>query len=98
MTEREYLRQIVLNLKQDHKEILYVLGIRRYSVQQLADLREQSERNVRKVRGTVHRKLQRQVYEALRELNSQNEALTLQEQRFLNEYEEGSQTEEENDT
>lgn len=68
LTEREYLRQIVLNLKQDHKEILYFLGIRRYSVQQLADLREQSERNVRKVRGTVHRKLQKQVYEALREL------------------------------
>ena len=61
-------------------------------------MREQSERNVRKVRGTVHRKLQKQVYEALRELDSQNEALTLQEQRFLNEYEEGSQTEEENDT
>lgn len=98
LTEREYLRQIILNLKQDHKEILYFLGIRRYSVQQLADLREQSERNVRKVRGTVHRKLQKQVYEALRELDSQNEALTLQEQRFLNEYAESSQTEEENDT
>ena len=91
------MRQIVLNLKQDHKEILYFLGIRRYSVQQLADLREQSERNVRKVRGTVHRKLQKQVYEALRELDCQNEALTLQEQRFLNEYAESSQTEEEND-
>ena len=90
-------RQIILNLKQDHKEILYFLGIRRYSVQQLADLREQSERNVRKVRGTVHRKLQKQVYEALRELDCQNEALTLQEQRFLNEYAESSQTEEEND-
>ena len=61
-------------------------------------MREQSERNVRKVRGTVHRKLQKQVYEALRELDSQNEALTLQEQRFLNEYAESSQTEEENDT
>ena len=98
LTEREYLRQIVLNLKQDHKEILYFLGIRRYSVQQLADLREQSERNVRKVCGTVHRKLQKQVYEALRELDCQNEALTLQEQRFFNEYAESSQTEEENDT
>ena len=84
LTEREYLRQIILNLKQDHKENLYFLGIRRKSV--------------RKVRGTVHRKLQKQVYEALRELDCQNEALTLQEQRFLNEYAESSQTEEENDT
>ena len=87
LTDRDHLRQIVMNLKQDHKEILYFLGVRLYSTQQLALLREQTERNIRKVRGTVQRKIHKKLFAALTELAKENGELTHQEQAFLKEYE-----------
>ena len=86
LTDRDYLRQIVMNLKQDHKEVLYFLGVRLYSSQQLALLREQTERNIRKVRGTVQRKIHKKLFAALTELAKGNGELTHQEQAFLKEY------------
>ena len=86
LTERDHLRQIVMNLKQDHKEILFFLGIRLYSTQQLALLREQTERNIRKVRGTVQRKIHKKLFAALTELAKENGELTHQEQAFLKEH------------
>ena len=86
LTDRDHLRQIVMNLKQDHKEILYFLGIRLYSTQQLALLREQTERNIRKVRGTEQRKIHKKLFAALTELAKENGELTHQEQAFLKEY------------
>lgn len=86
LTERDHLRQIVMNLKQDHKEILYFLGVRLYSTQQLALLREQTERNIRKVRGTVQRKIHKKLFAALTELAKENGELTHQEQAFLRAY------------
>ena len=85
LTDRDHLRQIVMNLKQDHKEILYFLGICLYSPQQLALLRDQTERNIRKVRGTVQRKIHKKLYAALTELANENGELTRQEQAFLKE-------------
>ena len=86
LTDRDYLRQIVMNLKQDHKEVLYFLGVRLYSSQQLALLREQTERNIRKVRGTVPRKIHKKLFAAITELAKENGELTHQEQAFLKEY------------
>ena len=86
LTDRDYLRQIVMNLKQDHKEILYFLGIRLYSAHQLALLREQTERNIRKVRGTVQRKIHKKLFAALTDLSKKNAELTQLEQAFLKEY------------
>ena len=86
LTDRDHLRQIVMNLKQDHKEILYFLGVRLYSTQQLALLREQTERNIRKVRGTVQRKIHKKLFAALTELAKESGELTHQEQAFLKEY------------
>ena len=86
LTDRDHLRQIVMNLKQDHKEILYFMGIRLYSPQQLALLREQTERNIRKVHGTVQRKIQKKLFAALTEMSEENAELTHQEQAFLKEY------------
>lgn len=87
LTGRAHLRQIVMNLKQDHKEVLYFLGVRLYSSQQLALLREQTERNIRKVRGTVQHKIYKKLFAALTELAKENGELTHQEQAFLKEYE-----------
>ena len=86
LTDRAHLRKIILGLKQDHKEIIYFLGIRLYPTKLLADLRGQTERNIRKVRGTVQRKIHKQLYAALTELSDENAELTHQEQVFLKVY------------
>lgn len=42
LTDRAHIRKIVKNLKLDHKEIVYFLGVWLYSTQKLADLRGRS--------------------------------------------------------
>ena len=86
LTDREHLRKIILGLKLDHKEIIYFLGIRLYSTKLLADLRGQTERNIRKVRETVQRKIHKKLFAALTELAKENRKLTHQEQAFLKEH------------
>ena len=86
LTDRAHLRKIILGLKLDYKEIIFFLGIRLYSTKLLADLRGQTERNIRKVRGTVQRKIHKQLYTALTELSEANAELTHQEQAFLKVY------------
>ncbi len=86
LTDRTHIRKIVKNLKLDHKEIVYFLGVRLYSTQKLADLRGQSERNIRKVRDTVRRRIHRKLYEALMELAKSGSQLIHLEQDFLRTY------------
>ena len=86
LTARAHIRKIVKNLKLDHKEIVYFLGVRLYSPQKLADLRGQSERNIRKVRDTVRRRIYRKLYEALMELAETGGELIYMEQDFLCSY------------
>ncbi len=83
LTDRAYIRKIVKNLKLDHKEIVYFLGVRLYSTQKLADLRGQSEQNIRKVRDTVRQRIQRQLYSALTGLAEHGGELIHMEQDFL---------------
>lgn len=86
LTDRAHLREIVMNLKLDHKEILFFLGVRLYSTQKLADLRGQTERNIRKVRDTVRRCVHRKLYAALTELQQTGNELIHLEQNFLRDY------------
>ncbi len=86
LTDRAHIRKIVKNLKLDHKEIVYFLGVRLYSTQKLADLRGQSERNIRKVRDTVRRRIHRKLYEALMERAEHGGELIHMEQDFLRTY------------
>jgi len=87
LTAKEYIREIVMNLKLEHKEILFFLGIRLYSPKKLAALRGQTDRNVRKVRDVVRRKIQRKLYAALVTRKQNGVSMTLQEKEFLTQYE-----------
>jgi len=87
LTAKEYIREIVMNLKLEHKEILFFLGIRLYSPKKLAALRGQTDRNVRKVRDVVRRKIQRKLYAALVTRKQNGASMTLQEKEFLAQYE-----------
>lgn len=86
LTDRAHLREIVMNLKLDHKEILFFLGIRLYPTQKLASLRGQTERNIRKVRDTVRKRIHRKLFSALMELQKTGDELIHLEQDFLRTY------------
>ena len=86
LTERAHLREIVMNLKLDYKELLFFLGIRLYPTQKLADLRGQTERNIRKVRDTVRRRIQRKLYASLTDMQQSGSDLIHLEQDFLRDY------------
>ena len=87
LTAKEYIREIVMNLKLEHKEILFFLGIRLYSPKKLTSLRGQTDRNVRKVRDVVRRKIQRKLYAVLVTRKQNGASMTLQEKEFLAQYE-----------
>ena len=57
----EYLRQIIRSLREDHKEIFYFLYLRLFSPQYVAQMRGQTDRNIRKVRDTVLRKIHKKM-------------------------------------
>lgn len=87
LTAKDSIRDIVMNLKLEHKEILFFLGIRLYSAKKLADLRGQTDRNVRKVRDVVKRKIHKKLYAALLAQREQGYSLTLREKQFIELYE-----------
>ena len=82
LTSDPFLSKIVEHLKEEHKEVLYFLALRLYSTVKVAEMRGQSDRNIRKLRDTYTRKLQHQLYEHL----LQKKSLTLREREFLSLY------------
>ena len=68
LLSREYMRKAVYSLKDDHKELLFFLYLRLYSPQRLALIRDQTDRNIRKVRDVALRKLRKRIYRDLERL------------------------------
>ena len=68
---------MVEELSEEHKEVLYFLSLRLYSTTRLAAVRGQSDRNIRKLRKTIHKKLQRQMYDHLCGKQEHGGSLTL---------------------
>ena len=68
LLSREYMRKAVYSLKDDHKELLFSLYLRLYSPQRLALIRDQTDRNIRKVRDVALRKLRKRIYRDLERL------------------------------
>ena len=84
LTADAFVSRMVEELSEEHKEVLYFLSLRLYSTTRLAAIRGQSDRNIRKLRKTIHKKLQRQMYDHL--CSKPENGLTLRERRFLEEY------------
>ena len=89
LTSRAYLRRIIHGLNEGQKEIFFFLFLRLYSPQRLAELRGQTDRNIRKVRDAMVRKIRKKVYQELTRLKKQGCSLSIREQDFLSEFEEG---------
>ncbi len=86
LTTRKYLRQIIRGLKEEHKEIFYFLFLRQFSPQHVALMRGQTDRNVRKVRDTVLRKIHKKMTKRLQEMQENGYIPGERELRFLQEW------------
>lgn len=78
-----FISDLLLELNEDQQEVLYFLFVRLYSTTRLAEMRHQSDRNIRKQRKNICSKLQKRMYDHL--IGSQR--LTKRERTFLEEYE-----------
>ena len=78
-----FISDLLRDLNEDQQEILYFLFVRLYSTTRLAEMRHQSDRNIRKQRKNICAKLQKRMYDHL--IGSQR--LTKRERTFLEEYE-----------
>lgn len=86
LTANAFLSRLIQSLSEEHKEVLYFLSLRLYSTTQLAGLRGQSDRNIRKVRNTIRKKLQKKLYAHLCRMQDEGKSLTLRERQFMEEY------------
>lgn len=83
LTADQFISQMVQKQSDDHKEVLYFLALRLYSTVRLSEMRGQSDRNIRKIRATIKRRLQKQLYEHLCEQRDAGNSLTLREKEFV---------------
>ena len=86
LTADPFISRMIKDLSEDHKEVLYFLSLRLWSATQLALAREQSDRNIRKLRKTIHKNLQRQMFGYLYGKRERGKSLTLRERQFIEEY------------
>ena len=92
LTTDEFISDMIRDFSEEHKEVLYFLSLRLYSAAKLAVLRGQSDRNIRKLRLTIHKKRQRAFYQHLQEKQEAGVSLTLREQEFFRAFGELLQT------
>ena len=81
VTER-YIADILKTLSEDNKEILYYIALRRYSTSKIAAIRGQTDRNIRKVRNTMLKRIRKKLYAAL----VGRKRITADERKFLSGY------------
>lgn len=82
----ENISKAIFMLKDVQKELLYQLTIRGYSCQSIAFLREQTDRNIRKIRYTMLKKIRKSFVQALKQRIDNQISLTKAEQMFYNTY------------
>ena len=76
---------ILRELNEDHKFLLFLFALRQYSSTKIAAIRGQSDRNIRKVRNTMLKKIRKKLLAALTEKVQAQQPLTLLEKEFLKE-------------
>lgn len=79
----EYLSEILLELKEDHKELLFLWAVRLFSSTKIAAIRQQSDRNIRKIRNIMMKKIRKELLSALTDKAEKQLPMTLVEKAFL---------------
>lgn len=79
----EYISDILYGLNEEQKFLLFLYAVRQYSSTRIAAIKGQSDRNIRKVRGTMLKRIQKKLLAALDEKLQKQQPLTLLEKKFL---------------
>lgn len=77
------LSQVLRELSDDHKEILFLHAVRMYSSKRIGQIREQSDRNIRKVRITMFKKIYKKLFPLLLEKLEKGLPMTKEEILFV---------------
>ena len=85
LVTEEYLSKILWELNAEHKELLFLCAVRLFSSTKIAKIRNQSDRNIRKVRGTMLKKIRKKLLPALLDKVEKQQPMTLLEKDFLEE-------------
>lgn len=85
LVTEEYLSKILWELNEEHKELLFLCAVRLFSSIRIAKIRKQSDRNIRKVRGTMLKKIRKKLLPALLDKAEKQQPMTLLEKDFLEE-------------
>ena len=85
LVAEEYLSKILWELNEEHKELLFLCTVRLFSSTRVAKIRKQSDRNIRKVRGTMLKKIRKKLLPALLDKTEKQQPMTLLEKDFLEE-------------
>lgn len=83
LVTEEYLCQILYDLDENHKELLFLCAVRLFSSTRIAAIRGQSDRNIRKVRATMLKKIRKKLLAALMDKHGKQQPMTLLEKEFL---------------
>ena len=86
----EAISRAISGLKDAHKEILFYSGLHLLSTAAIGRIRGQSDRNIRKVRATMIRKLRSRLFTTLSERSENGLPLTTTQRKFLEAYHEES--------
>ena len=85
-----YMSKVLFELSDDHKEILYFSAVRMYSSIKIAELRGQTDRNIRKFRNTMLKKIYKKILPYLKDREEKGLSMTVEERTFLAEMREQS--------
>ena len=83
LVSQEYISDILLGLNEDNKFLLFLYAIQQFSSVRIAAIKGQTDRNIRKVRGTMLKRIQKKLLAALNAKVQKQEPLTLLEKKFL---------------
>ncbi len=83
LVTEEYLSEILRELSDDHKFLLFLCAVRQLSSAKIAVIKGQTDRNIRKARSTMLKKIRKKLLPALKE--KEQKQLTLLEKEFLRE-------------
>lgn len=87
LSDEDYSK-IIYDLKGDHKELIYFLYLKDFTTNQLAALRNQSDRNIRGVRSTILGQIEKKVLMILVDRQIEAFPFTMEELDFLTRHEE----------
>lgn len=83
LVTEDYLCKILRELNDEHKELLFLCAVRLFSSTKIAAIRGQSDRNIRKVRATMLKKIRKKLLAALIDKHGEQQSLSLLEKEFL---------------